>query len=295
VEELATLIDTAEEKAAALKKAAEPFFENKPLSAQEVIKFVGEVEGASIESKAASKSCSDFIMKNSAELSPMKIPGAMSASAEAQEKKAKILHRLNECATLQIKVQAATSGQHEKAVKLDTAKKHIADVQATFKKYDKDKDGMLDRKEVQKMAKEKYSLDLAKDRLNMMWDVLVDENATGVKVGRMQEVITSIGMAREIMKDSVRVAERKEKERLCAEAKEALQEKFNDVKKNVDGVMEEVTALEDVMWLPTDASKALSSEAMLTAVVESEGLAKRLRASHDDAKKNGHRPRRARS
>jgi len=283
VEELSTLVETAEAKAGVLHQAAEPFLSKADLELTEVESILKLVAETHAEAKASLKVCSEFLVTNSAWLTPKGSVAQLAAESMAQ--KAKVLTRLTECTRSIDKSHLATVGQKDKAEKRAAAKKDQGEEKALFKKFDADKDGMLSRGEVQKLAKSEYSCDLSSERLDVMWKVLVEGKDKGVKFALFQEVKTSIGIARELVKDASRVAVRKEKERLLAEAKAKLEDKFAAWLKRLESSVEAVTKLEEHLQPLMKQSSSLSSDEMLMAVDEGDALHETAKTSLADSKK----------
>merc|ERR1719427_276081 len=127
---------------------------------------------------------------------------------------------MNECTKLTDTTAAAAKVGKERLLKKAIAKQKLEAVAKQFDKYDADKDGVMTRKDVEKYAKSEFKFAMPAAAIDEMWKACAVGEAKGVKKEHFQKVRVSVGIAREHAKDVKRKADRIEKEKKLAEAKE---------------------------------------------------------------------------
>mmetsp|Transcript_33066 Transcript_33066/g.53190 ORF Transcript_33066/g.53190 Transcript_33066/m.53190 type:complete len:982 (+) Transcript_33066:82-3027(+) len=244
LKELETVVKAAEAEAAALQKA---------------------VTDAAVD-KANSKigDCGAFINENGSVMRAGIVP------SEASDDKltlAKLLLRINECTKLVKKTQAQK--------KLDGALDKFA-------KYDSNKDGALDRKEIASYAKGEFSVSLPAETLEMIFQMLVEQDGKGVKKDAFHRLKVQVGIAREKVTDLERKKQREARDKELQELKTQLQAKVEEVGKGVSEVEAAVQVVETLSAeLAKDSKTSTSTETLkkLDEVGEKSKAAKELMTS----------------
>merc|ERR1712125_72752 len=98
------------------------------------------------------------------------------------------------------------------AIKKASAKENTLKLRKTFDTYDKDKDGMLNRKEIASYALGEHKLKLTDAMLNTICSNFVEEGSKGVPFEKIVMLKIAIGLAREEVADQKRAQLQKEKE-----------------------------------------------------------------------------------
>merc|ERR1712060_656944 len=178
----------------------------------------------------------------------------------------KLLQRITECTRGTESTILMMKDAKEKAARRAVARKKLDHMKAMFDKYDLDKDGMLNRKEMLKYAKSEFEFDVPSETVDMIFKVLVQEDAKGVRKDVFQRLKVAVGIAREKVKDGERRAERLEREKKIVEMKEELQEKVKEAARGVEAAEESVgKAEEPVQSLPIKATTMTSAEMLALA------------------------------
>jgi len=131
----------------------------------------------------------------------------------------------------EVKKQAGGSQLKSNAQKVHRTKKAEAKAKqevafASFKKFDADKDGKLNRKEIQAFAKGEYKFSLPVESLDLICTHLIAEGSKGVEKDMFHRMKTMIGVAREGSLDVKRKEAREAKEAALAKQKEKLTQKI---------------------------------------------------------------------
>jgi len=237
--ELAELVEKAEKDAARLKEVAAPAVEGKelePAEAKDVSKAVGEV---CVDAKASCKSCTEFIVKNRSA-----IEQAKDIVLPTREELIKLQHRLADCFKLIITATAAAKAVKEKAVKKARAAKQCEKRASLFDKYDKDKDGTLNKKEISLYAKGEFGFAVPAQAMLRILAQLASESA-GVPKAKFQRLKMAIGIAREEEASRVRRKAAEERRKILEEKKKALQADISKVADSLDDVEPEVIKAEE--------------------------------------------------
>merc|ERR1712203_16465 len=104
----------------------------------------------------------------------------------------------------------------DKAEKKATANEAVKKMQTLFTKYDKDKDGALNRKEIDLFAKGEYKFTMPADQLDLVLKAIVQGDGSGVKLADFQRLKVATGVARERAKDQEKRADQEKKEKMIA-------------------------------------------------------------------------------
>jgi len=183
-------------------------------------------------------------------------------------------HKMGTCKTSVDKESKALKNAVDTALKKAAAQDEWKKIQATFAKYDKDKDGFLNRKEIALYAKTEFSFKLSEANLDQVFKVMVINGDKGVKEADLQRLKASVGIAREMVRDQERKKEREEREAELAKKKEKFQVKINEVAeviKAADSQIQEFAQLTKSLMTEGRTMKAVemvAKAAELDAVVE---------------------------
>lgn len=160
----------------------------------------------------------------------------------------------------------------------------MAAANAFFEKYDADKDGMLNRREVLKYAKGEFSFIIPNGVVDSIFKVLAGDSQ-GVKRELFQRLKVSVGVAREKVQDDKRRELRTEKEKKLAQMKEEFQERVVDAAKEVDEAEERIGKAENVQQPMSSTVKDMLSTEMLKLCEAADGAIKEAAESVAEARK----------
>jgi len=132
--------------------------------------------------------------------------------------------------------------------------------QATFRKYDKDKDGFLNRKEVMLYAQGECNFAISEATVDKIFDVIVENGVKGVKGEDIQRLVTSVGIAREQERDKLRREQRLERESKTAELRVELEQCIQEVAGPVKAVAKTLVEVADKLKPKIEASSATMLE-----------------------------------
>uniref|UniRef100_A0A7S1PID9 EF-hand domain-containing protein n=1 Tax=Alexandrium catenella TaxID=2925 RepID=A0A7S1PID9_ALECA len=283
LKEFEELVTAAETAAKTLKEEAEPFSGDKELALDEVNATAKAVDDAGQEAKDKMKACTDFILSKGQEMKSPDLPGG--PASESKQTLAKLLQRINECTRGTEATLATCRDSREKAVRKAEARKKLAKLEATFDKYDGDKDGILNRNEIKKFAKGEFDFSIANIAVDTIWKVLVDDGEKGIKKESFQRLKYAIGIAREKVKDAERKAAREAREKELAKLKSESEEKIKDAEKSVDAAGELVDKAEEQANPLLTKGKTMLSADMLKLADEVAEAVKEAREEAVKAKK----------
>jgi len=278
--QLVSLVDSAEAACKLVLEEGEPLAEcddaNAAKSPEDVLAMVKTIEEAGVEAKAKVKACTDMIAHNGVamragdRLAPPQEPKAEENAGEegaepvVKEKPnlAKLLTRVNDSTRSIDGVMAKAKTIKDSASRKWNAFKKVQALEATFAKYDKNRDGLLDKKEVAAYALGEFQLKLETAVVDSIFKAL--GAGTGVKKELFYRVKAAVGIQREKQLDNRRREARLEKERQRDAAKAKLQARVDEAVKKVGETEEKVNTVEEASVSLTGNSKAeLSSTEML--------------------------------
>lgn len=281
LKELEELIGEAEQASKVLKDEAEPLSSGKDLELDEAVATSKAVDEAGREAKDKLRVCTDFIVKKGSEMRVQDVPGQ--PPAETKQTMAKLLQRVNECTRNIDSFICSSKELKNKAVQKAEARKKMQEATAIFDKYDVDKDGMLNQKEVLKYAKGEFDFTVPKAAMDLMWKALIEDGEKGVKKVLFQKIKVSVGIAREKVIDTERKAAREANEKRLAELKAQLQEKLSEAGKTIESIGEKVTTIQGEAPLPAKGASMVSAE-MLKLSDKTDELVKEAREAVAEAK-----------
>lgn len=183
-------------------------------------------------------------------------------------------HRVGTCKTSVDKDIKQLKAAVEAALKKAAAQDEWKKIHETFAKYDTDKDGLLNRKEISVYADSEFSFKLTDSNLDQIFKVMVCNGDAGVKESDLQRLKASIGIAREMVRDQTRRKEREEREAEIAKRKEKFQVNIDEVAaviKAADSEIQEFTQLTRSLMTEGRTMKAVemvAKAAEIDAVVE---------------------------
>lgn len=137
-----------------------------------------------------------------------------------------LLQQLSTLSGLSSAVRLKTQGARQILSRRHTSRVYDEEMRAAFRKYDRDMDGMLSQKEVQRYAKGEFAFRMPPETLESAWRHLVEEGAAGVTMVNFQRLKVAVGIAREMARDSIRREERLEMERKCLEEGKPIPPRF---------------------------------------------------------------------
>jgi len=287
LKQLEGLAEEAEKASKALVEEAEPLSgkEVDDMDLEELQAKAKALDQAGNDAKAKSKACTDMVLQKGPEMRAAEVPVPGQAPDEDKLTLAKLLTRINESAKLTDATLRAAKTAEAKAIKKAEAKKKLQTSESMFDKYDKNGDGMLDRREVEQFAQAEAGLKIPASYFEKNFYKSLVGDAKGVKKANFQRLKVSIGLMREQAQDDkrreTRVAREKELERL----REQYQEKINDAAKEVESAEGKVSKAEtDAFGLQPKAKGMLSKE-MTKLADELDELVKDAREEAADAKK----------
>ncbi|CAJ1358852.1 unnamed protein product, partial [Effrenium voratum] len=154
---------------------------------------------------------------------------------------AQVLQRINEAQKKKDTAVREAGVNKDKLTRKAEAKKKLDAQLLKFKKYDANKDELLDKKEVIAYAKKEFSLTLNDARASKILSALAD--GKGVKKDDFQRLKVQIGIVREAQKDLARRKLREEHDKEIEKTKEGLKEKVVEADEKysqVEGKVKEV-------------------------------------------------------
>jgi len=284
IAEFEEVVAAAESATATLKEKSEPLSaEGGPeLKADQVNKLAKAIDAASEAANEKVKACTEFMKKKSAEMKAPEMPGQK--PSESKLSLAKLMQRISECTkSKDITVRTATSAK-AKALKRSEARKKLDDAVAKLTKFDANKDGIVDKKEVLAYAKQEFKFTVPAAALDMIFKVLAEAGGKGVKKEQFQRLKVQIGVARERHIDMERKTNREKREAEVEALKVKLTAKVDTVNKSLGEVEASVKEVEEasqplqakVITMKSGEMVALADDvdAKITAVREEATTAK---------------------
>lgn len=251
LKDLGEKVNRAEELLEQLSASTEQLNPEKEMKLEIVTKAANSMDGKADDASEALKICQDFMREHASDMraGAVKPPGVTEDDTPTLHQ---LIQRMSEVQKKKDTLIRDGSTNKEKLLKKAEAKKKM-DVQLQkFKRYDADKDEMLNKKEIGQFAKKEYSITLTDQQLTRILKAF----GTGVKKADFHRLIVQIGIAREMQKDAARKKKREAHEKEIEALKEELQEKVKEADGKYLAVEEKVKALED------DAKPLLNSKTM---------------------------------
>lgn len=257
IKELTGLVETAEADSKKLEEEAAPFeldkkeAERSKLEADKVKEVASAIEVSGTAAKAAANACTQYIldkgpdMKDSMAITPVGA-GAVASTVQAEVKKslAELLQRINVCGKKADSLLREAKDKKEQAALFAVAKKKNEEIEALFKKYDKDKDEALSQAEAQAYAKSELKFPVDKATVEKIWKCAVEPGSKGISKDNIHLLHTSVGIAKELQRDKKRKAAREAKEKFISGLQDKLSEKVAGVAKSVTGLEQKIADVE---------------------------------------------------
>eukprot|EP00931_Biecheleriopsis_adriatica_P039564 TRINITY_DN2261_c0_g1_i5.p1 TRINITY_DN2261_c0_g1~~TRINITY_DN2261_c0_g1_i5.p1 ORF type:complete len:798 (-),score=282.58 TRINITY_DN2261_c0_g1_i5:165-2558(-) len=245
LKELAGKVSEVEDAVTALKEAAEPLLKATEMKQKDIDAKKDAIDEAVEKVAAELKSCQDFVKDNN---SHMRVATAKPLQPGSQDDVVptlpQLIARLGEATKTKDATVKSAAGSTAMLAKKAGAQAKLDSQNVKFAKYDLNKDGVLDEKEMAAYAKKEFALTLQKSALAKLMAGLVTQGAKGVPKAEFHRLQVQIGIAREMKKDAERKKAREAREKEIEEMKEDLKEKVKEVDEKYAEVEEEIKKLE---------------------------------------------------
>jgi len=248
--ELVGLVEKAEATCGKLKEAAAPL-EGGAFTAAQAADLQKVVNAAGAETKVACKEALDFVLAQRQRLEPA---SALLLSTQAEEVKKfvddareellNLQKRIAECLTLAITSSVAAKAAGDKAVKRDTASRRMDKRGAGFDKYDKNRDGFLNEKELTEYAKGEFGFAVPKDGAAKIMALLA-EAKKGVPKAKFHDLKVAVGVMREEEASKDRIKKAQERKKFIEDKKAAYTADVGKVAESIEEVDKEVKKAEE--------------------------------------------------
>jgi len=278
LEQLRELVETAEKSLDNLKEKAESFKADVDLSLQEVEAMSSGIKEAGAEAESMATNCSEFFrehhpaMKLAPNTKPLQDGADGKDKVDTRQLLAQLLQRIGNCKrdalatvekALKIKVSLLTRA---------SAKEEEQEIRALFKKYDKNSDNMLSRKEILAYAHGEFGFSLPEATLDGIWEHHTEYSAKhgdkGVPLSAFQLMKVAVGVAREMERDQTRRANRQASQRRLEELKAKTLERIKQAADAVSEADQAVSRAEDDVKPLSVKSKGMRVAEMKTCADE---------------------------
>jgi len=176
--------------------------------------------------------------------------------------------------------------RREKAGKSAKAQLKTKAIEAAFKKYDKDGDGVLDKKEFTLFCKTELKYHVpTKEMDKILRNIEVASGKGGVTMETLCLARCYVGVARELSQDDVRRKNRLEKEKLFEASKGKLEEKVKALAKEIDQTEAELTKAENDVKPLLPKNKVVDSNLVTKVEKTVEKLSKKAATAVDKMEK----------
>mmetsp|Transcript_26422 Transcript_26422/g.78751 ORF Transcript_26422/g.78751 Transcript_26422/m.78751 type:complete len:721 (-) Transcript_26422:213-2375(-) len=226
--ELEKLVEKAEAASTKLKDAVATLTDDADITEKKCTAAKAKIEAATEAAAEQVKIVAEFLTAKTAELSP----GGIIMTPEVRQVTQKLRSRLEEVKKANNIAAGKVRMGLQVAEKKIAAKLIAGKFDSLFTKYDKDKDGSLNKAELLAYAKGEFKFTIPGDAADAIVKNL-SGGAKGVKKDLFQKLKVQVGIAREAAKDVVRKQERLAKEKRIADLKEKLQVKIDAADKTV--------------------------------------------------------------
>lgn len=242
VKELEEAVAAAEAAASVLKEAVDSLSEQmaqEKLKLDQVNDLVTSIETATREANEAYQTCTEMVRKNDA------IKVADPDLKELKEQHSRLMQRMAACSMSKDTCIKSSSKSKDEALKRASAKVKFDKHMALFAKYDSNKDGLLDKKEIATLAKKEFSFVMPDTTLSSILKAFAEEGSKGVKKEKLQSVKVQIGVAREKAKDVQRRKRREQHEKQLESIKDSLRTQVQEVLERLKEAEESVQKVEE--------------------------------------------------
>mmetsp|Transcript_14254 Transcript_14254/g.44822 ORF Transcript_14254/g.44822 Transcript_14254/m.44822 type:complete len:994 (+) Transcript_14254:82-3063(+) len=283
--ELEELVGVAEAALTRLREAVDAFKETSPATTADIAAAADSIATLGDEARKAVGACTDFVASNGADIRKGAPPGqerrdrrgakrsqagemAPKGEANKDDKPAegkpglgRLHHRISKCERVVESLLKSAKAAREAAERKVAAKVEVSKQEDAFRKYDKDKDGMLSRQEIVQYAEGECKFKMPKEALDFIFKVFVDAEKKGVKAEDFYRLRIAVGLAREKEIDTKRRERRLERERQLAEAKKELQGRLKEIASAVEATAQAVLKVEEQMKQAPNQSPAMLEHA----------------------------------
>eukprot|EP00930_Biecheleria_cincta_P031706 TRINITY_DN2199_c0_g2_i1.p1 TRINITY_DN2199_c0_g2~~TRINITY_DN2199_c0_g2_i1.p1 ORF type:complete len:1014 (-),score=340.09 TRINITY_DN2199_c0_g2_i1:171-3212(-) len=293
--ELEGKIESADGAVKALTTAAGAFDSPTLTKMTAITKAAGKVDQAGEAAFTALEECSSFVKENGASMTivtagkapqkqePGEVPKEPPAAGRTLPALVKKLNDLQK--QKQLTVQKAQTTKVSLTKKVE-AKTQLDSKASKFTKFDANKDGLLDEKEIANYAKKEYGISLPKASMTKILASLSRDGKKGVKKDDFQNLVVQVGIAREATKDAQRRKKREAHEKQLEEMKTSLRAKVAEVDQSSAAIEEAVKAVEEAgKPLSGKDLKGKTSQEILPLVDEAEAKVEKAKASAEELQK----------
>jgi len=262
IKELTDLIEAAEAESEKLKTAAEAMTaegDKEVVDMKAIQKIEADIDNTSAAAREKGAACTNFILEKGPEMkeainavpaptattpSGPIVPGAVGPSSTKQQLAA-LLNRINSTGKTNEGHVAAGKAAKENVLRKANAKKKTKALEATFAKYDKDKDKLLSEAELSNYLKTELKVPADKELLAKIMKSAVEEGQKGVNFENLYLVNAKVGIAKEMQRDAKRKAEREAREKVIKAMKDKLKEKVKVVRDAAKTVEKDLASIEE--------------------------------------------------
>lgn len=286
LKEMSEILEEAEEAAKEFQEAVEGFVEESGKTTDEVNKAASSVDTTDKSAQESTQKCTDFTKTNG---NAMKVPVAVKKDATEEEKKtAAEAPTFNKCSARLMAAKASMDKARreftiskDKALKKAGANATLKGINTMFSKYDKDKDGKLNKKEIEAFAKGEHKFTMPAEATEALLVALGADGAAaaGVKLADFQRLKAAVGVARERSKDQEKRVLREKREKELADQKAKVQVTIDAVADTVKAAEEKTQAASKEQLTLLSQGKTMKSPAMLARATEYDELLDGVRAS----------------
>lgn len=281
VKELDDAVAAAEAAAAVLKEAVEKLTAEgaEKFKLEQVKDLIASIDTAMKEANDAYEVCTDLVRKvgNTFQALDPELK-------DLKEQNSRLMQRMAAVSMDKDTVIKSSTNSKEQALRRATAKAKLDKQMVLFAKYDANKDGVLDKKEIANYAKKEFSFTVPEPAMNSLLQVLVDEGAKGVKKANFHRVRIHVGMAREKAKDQKRRKAREAREKEIEEMKEAFKTKLAEAEQRITASDEAIKKVEEAAKPMHLQGKEMKSAEMFTLVDDLEQQIKETRTPFEELK-----------
>jgi len=260
IEELNKLIAVAEEASEGSQYTCAPLAGEHSLEQAAVVRIASAVEQAGRLAMVACSNCADFLMSRK-----NVIDEAETIRGETTAALMSLQPRIQQATRQATEAMQRAATQKDKVARKVAASKFQEKIKTQQKHYDKDGDGVLDRKEVIIYAKAEFGFDLPEENLDRICRQLVKQGRKGVRLEDFQILKTAVGIAREEVRNKrkrVERIEREAREKEEAEKRQALVDaKMAELKEPTAELMTELDKLGPAVQASEAAAQDLTSAA----------------------------------
>lgn len=241
IQELEGAVASAEAAASVLKEAVDSLIEaeKEKLKPDQVNDMIFSIDTATQEANDAYQVCTQLMRKNDA------MKGTDPDLKDLREQNSRLMQRMAACSMMKDTAIKSSTSIKTEALKKAKAKVQLDKDLALFSKYDSNKDGLLEKKEISALAKKEYTFTMPDSALSSILKALAEDGAKGVKREKFHSLKIQIGIARERAKDLQRRKRREAHEKEIENVKDGLRTQVEEVSQRVKEAEESVAKVEE--------------------------------------------------